>query len=113
LIYSIKQAITAGINVPVRALPGFLTFGKRQNDVFGAGWAMIYPNNAIGSPSNTVSAITGSAADNPEHIIEAYYKLQITDSFAFIPSTQLIFSRMGDEDNEVDVVVGLRSSFTF
>ena len=113
LIYGIRQAITAGVEIPVRALPEMITFGKRQRDALGFGWARIYPNDAAGSPANIVSAITGSAATDPENVIEGYYRLQINDNFALIPSTQLVFSRLGDEDNEVEIIIGLRSSFTF
>lgn len=114
LIYGVRQAITAGIDIPVRALPDFLRLGSRSRDNLGFAWARIYPNTAVGSPAATIPAdVTGTAATDPENVIEGYYKLQVNDSFALIPSAQLIFSRMGVEDNEVDVIIGLRSSFTF
>ncbi|EKE02562.1 MAG: hypothetical protein ACD_20C00361G0001 [uncultured bacterium] len=113
IIYGIRQAFTAGVEIPVRALPNFLTFGARQRDTLGFGWSRIYPNDAAGSPATVASGATLNVPDDPENVIEGYYRLQVNDNFALIPSAQLIFSRMGDEDNEVNIIIGLRSSFTF
>jgi carbohydrate-selective porin OprB len=111
LIFGVRQAFTAGLQIPMRSLPDIITFNKRQRDVFGVAWARIYPDTAAGSPSTGLAGIPVSR--DPENIIEGYYRLQVNDNFAFIPSTQVRFSRMGNEDNEVEVIIGLRTSFTF
>lgn len=117
LIYGIRQAFTAGLELPIRALPKFITFGKRQRDVMGFGWARIYPQSSGGSPANGNAAVAGVpaniAARNPEDVLEGYYKLQVNDGFALIPSLQVIIDRMGSTPNNADIVIGLRSSFYF
>ena len=106
-LFGIREAWTAGAELPVRALPKFITFNKRQRDVIGAGVSFLFPNLAIGSPSNTL------AAGAREKVFEIYYKAQIADGFALIPSVQLIGDRSAFAANKTEVLLGLRSSFTF
>ena len=114
LIYGIRQAFDAGIVIPIRALPSFITYNKRQRDVLGFGWSRIYPQGSGGSPSNgTAAPVANPLSRDPENVIEGFYRLQVNDSFAFIPSAQVILSRMGNLGNDVDVVIGLRTNFYF
>ncbi|MDD3014193.1 MAG: iron uptake porin [Candidatus Gastranaerophilales bacterium] len=112
LIYGIRQAWTAGIEVPIRALPNFITRCKRQRDTLGFGAAFLFPNVAVGSPSVGISAANPNAGGR-EQVYEMYYKLQATDALAFIPSVQLIQNRAAWSSNETNVLVGFRTSYKF
>jgi len=112
LVYGIRQAWTAGTEIPVRALPNFITRCKRQRDALGFGVAFLFPNMAVGSPSNGISAANPNAGGR-EQVYEFYYKLQATDSLAFIPSVQLIQNRSAWTSNETNVLVGFRTSYKF
>jgi carbohydrate-selective porin OprB len=94
----------------MRSLPKFLTFNMRQRDALGIAYAQIKP---ISRYASATGGSLGPGAVSSERIIEAYYKAQITDGFAFIPSVQLIFDRAGDKANDVDTVIGLRTNFYF
>lgn len=48
-----------------------------------------------------------------EHIMEAYYNVHINDRFSISPSIQFIIDRLGDVDNDLTTVFGLRSTFKF
>lgn len=48
-----------------------------------------------------------------EHILEAYYKVQVNDRFSITPSVQFIINRLGDSANDLNTVIGLRSTFMF
>ncbi|MCK7488690.1 MAG: carbohydrate porin [Bacillus subtilis] len=82
LVYGIRQAITAGLEIPIRALPNFPNFEKRQRDSLGFGWARIYPNLAVGITPATEQRrlLLTLAAPDPENITEGYYRLQVNDS---------------------------------
>lgn len=112
LVYGIRQAWTAGVEVPVSALPKFLTFCKRQRDTLGVGVAFLFPNLAVGSPSVGVDAANPNAGGR-EQVYEAYYKIQATDSLSFIPSVQIIQNRGAWTSNETNVLVGFRTSYKF
>lgn len=107
--YGIKYAWTFGTEIPLRALPQFLTRGYRQRDALGLGYALLKPNPEYA----TTGAAIGVAAASAEQVFEGYYRAQITDGFALIPSVQLIYNRAGDKANDMDVVIGLRTSFYF
>lgn len=104
---NVRSSWSLGTEIPMRALPGFLTFGKRQRDAFGVGYAKIY------GADRSVGGAIPAAFQGEENVIEAYYKLQVTDNFAVIPSFQAIWDRAGDQRNDANVVIGLRSSFSF
>jgi len=106
-VFGVKQAWTLGAQVPVSALPDFLTFGKRQNDIMAVAYSHIWP-------------IHGGEADasrygytKPERAIEMYYNAKLTDRISLVPSMQLIFDREGNEKNDTNIILGLRSSFSF
>ncbi|MFH0702509.1 MAG: iron uptake porin [bacterium] len=107
-VFGVKQAWTIGGELPLKTLS--LNLGQRSNDAIGVAYAQISPNMAVGSPSNNA---TVPAAGASEKVLETYYRLQISDGFALIPSAQVIFSRAGYAPNETNVVIGLRSSFRF
>jgi len=114
LVYGIRQAWTAGTEIPVRALPKFITRCKRQRDALGFGVAFLFPNVAVGSPSNGTPAPSANAlAGGREQVYEMYYKIQATDAISFIPSVQLIQNRMAWTSNETNVLVGFRTSYKF
>lgn len=48
-----------------------------------------------------------------EHVIEAYYNVHVNDRFSITPSVQFIINRLGDNRNDLNTVIGLRSTFTF
>ncbi len=105
--YAVKQAWTFGAQVPVQALPSFLTFGKRQNDIMGIAYSHIWPNHIAGSDASSAGFV------KPERVLEMYYNAKLTDRISIIPSMQLIFDRLGNEKNDTNIVLGLRSSFCF
>lgn len=105
--YGVKQAWTIGSQVPVNALPEFLTFGKRQNDIMGIAYSHIWPNHIAGSEASS------DGYTKPERVLEMYYNAKLTDRISLVPSMQLIFDRLGNEKNDTNVILGLRSSFSF
>jgi hypothetical protein len=105
--FGVKQAWTIGTQVPVSALPDFLTFGKRQNDIMGLAYSHIWPIHSDDSEASD------HGYTKPERALEMYYNAKLTDRISLVPSMQLIFDRMGDEKNDTNVILGLRSSFSF
>lgn len=51
--------------------------------------------------------------DALEHVVEVYYRRQINDNFALIPSVQLIRNRLGLDANDWTTVLSLRMSYIF
>lgn len=103
-LYGIKQSWVLGSEIPVKALPDKLTYGKRQRDAMGIAYAQLAPNSKLANVPSAVSS---------EKLMEMYYRAQLTEGFAIIPSMQLIFNRAGEKSNTSDVILGLRSSFAF
>ena len=112
LVYGIKDALVLGTEIPISAIPGI---NIRQRDAIGFAWSRLTPNTAIGSPANGTGGLftTNPAARDTENVMEGYYRLQINDNFALIPSTQIILNRMGFDPNHANIIIGLRSSFQF
>lgn len=104
-VYGVRQAWTLGGEIPLRVLPDMLTFGgKRAKDTIGVAYSQITPLSNFGANPSLVSA---------ERILETYYRLQVNDGFALIPSFQFISDREGNKANKAAVAVGLRTSFSF
>lgn len=118
-----RQALSTGMQIPMAALaPGW-----RDNDVLGVGYALIdLHEQGVGSTSATNvngrgrGSVTGAGRDFSvrmptafEHVLEAYYKYQFTDSITVVPSVQFIFNRFGLTDNDFTTVLGVRTSYLF
>jgi len=137
-IYGVKSCLNLGTEIPMKALH----LPWRQKDVFGIGYAMINPNDAVGgsytgsldgvntnlfgnsalgtvrSPNGyiyngTATLGGGKSSTHAEHIIEAYYKVHLNDRFSITPNVQFIINRLGDYENHLLTVIGLRSTFNF
>ncbi len=112
----IKQALTAGLHLPVSALaPGW-----RDDDVIGIGYAMMDLHEQGLSGSGTFTGVAGinqvrqqGLSESMEHVLEAYYKYQFTDSITIVPSAQFIFNRLGLSANDFTTVLGVRTNFLF
>ena len=103
IVMGARQAASGVLHVPMSAVaPGW-----RDNDVFGIGFAMIdFQEGNMPSASNTVD-------DSWEKVMETYYKWQATEAISIVPSLQLIFNRLGVEQNGFTTVLGLRTNYTF
>jgi hypothetical protein len=98
IVVSVRQALTGALNVPMSAIvPGW-----RDKDAMGIayGFVDLQENGAGGS-------------DAFEQLFEFYYRLQLTDSISVVPSFQMIFNRLGIEDNDAASIIGLRTNYTF
>jgi hypothetical protein len=97
-----RQTLSGVLHVPMSAVaPGW-----RDNDVFGIGYAMIDFQEGNMQTTSRVD-------DAWEKVAEAYYKWQATEAISIVPSLQLIFNRLGVEQNGFTTVLGLRTNYTF
>ncbi len=106
-----KQALTAGLHLPVSALaPGW-----RDDDVIGIGYAMmdLHEQGISGAGSIASGIRQQGLSESMEHVLEAYYKYQFTDSITIVPSAQFIFNRLGLSANDFTTVLGVRTNFLF
>ncbi len=76
--------------------------------------ATLYPVEFVGLPYNqtNVFASTGGEA-NPQTMVEAFYRIQLTESMQLTPDIQVIFNPGAGNDNDVSVVLGLRLTTDF
>jgi hypothetical protein len=127
-----RQSLSAVLNVPMAAVvPGW-----RDKDAFGMGYSFvdlhegglgrgfdINNSTALASLINNAPARNGNvpnnrligsrASDGFEHVAEFFYRFQLNDSVSVVPSFQLIFNRLGLEQNGVTSIIGLRTNYTF
>ncbi len=112
----IKQALSAGLHLPVSALaPGW-----RDDDVIGIGYAMMDLHEQGIAGQGGFTGVAGvnqvrqqGLSESMEHVLEAYYKYQFTDSITIVPSAQFIFNRLGLSANDFTTVLGVRTNFLF
>ncbi len=97
----VRQSISGVLSVPMSV------FGVRDKDVFGVGYGV------LDLQEGGLSGATPNFDDTWEQVVEAYYKWQFTDSISVVPSVQLIFNRLGIEQNDFTTVIGLRTNYTF
>ena len=101
-----RQSITGVLNIPMSAVvPGW-----RDNDVFGVGYSMTdFQEGGL----NGHTPGDPRVSDAWEKVTEAYYKWQATESISIVPSVQLIFNRLGVQENGFTTVLGVRTNYTF
>lgn len=94
-----RQSFHAVVNVPVTALNS----KWRANDVIGVGYGFsdLHEGGIVG------------LQDGFEHITEAYYRLQLSQQLAIVPSVQVVVNRLGVKANGAVTVLGLRLSYSF
>lgn len=100
-IAGIRQSLTAALSIPLSVFDADLT--KRGKDTIGIGYAWIDPldlNEALANNSD-------------EHILEAYYRLQLTDSISIVPSVQAVFNGFANGDNNGYWVGSVRANYVF
>ena len=108
-------------------------FGRR-GDLFGLGFNWMRPSSAISSAGNgggllggtstavefvglpynqtNVFASPGTTA-RPQSMIEAFYRVQLTESMQLTPDIQVVFDPSARDDTDVSVVLGLRLTTDF
>jgi hypothetical protein len=93
-----RNAFSTVVSVPMSI------FGntKRAADTFGVGYAGVNIQNGGQGPSTAY-----------EHVVEAYYRFKINDSFSVIPSFQWILNPIGNLANAPISIIGLRASYRF
>ena len=96
-----KQGFNAVLSIPIAAL----TDKHRPKDAIGIGYAFV---------DIAKDGLKGARYQNAlEHVVETFYRYQVSDSFSFIPSAQVIVNRLGLAGNSPDVVFGIRASYAF
>jgi hypothetical protein len=96
-----RQTFSGVVQIPMTA------FGHhyRQKDMLGLGYSMVMFQS---------DGLSGTQFNNTaEQVAEAYYRWQINDQFAIIPSAQLIVNRLGLKANGPATVLGMRMSYSF
>jgi hypothetical protein len=104
-----RQSITGVLNIPMRA---FGSCGKifRENDVIGVGYsAMSFRRNNIGDNFPQRARFNSTW----EQVVEVYYKWAVNDAISVVPSFQLYYGSSGVRQNGTNVLVGLRTSYSF
>ena len=108
-------------------------FGRR-GDLFGLGFNWMRPSPATSSAGNgggllggtstpvefvglpynqtNVFASPGTTA-RPQSMIEAFYRVQLTESMQLTPDIQVVFDPSARDDTDVSVVLGLRLTTDF
>jgi hypothetical protein len=94
-----RHAFSSVVQVPMTAFSNKF----RAKDTLGLGYAFVDIQDG---------GLTG-LSEGLEHVLEAYYKVHLTDQLAVYPSWQIIFNRLGLERNQPTNVVGLRMSYSF
>lgn len=102
-IVGIRQAATGVLTVPLTVFDKDLT--KRAKDTIGVGYAWIDPLDYTGGQSGFSS--------KAEHVVEAFYRMQLTDSISLVPSAQVILNPYGVGANDTYWVFGLRANYVF
>ena len=99
-----RQSASGVLSVPMNI------FGVRNNDVFGVGYSALefYGNGLAPNPANGTRL-----RSTWEQVVEAYYKWSINDAISVIPSVQIITGSLGVRQNNINTVVGLRTSYSF
>ena len=97
-----RQAGNVVLNIPMK------TFGWREQDVLGLGYAWI-------NLQDSGRGLTSGTFQNQgvEHVVEAYYRYQFNDSISFVPSFQVIANRQGYKANGAAYVFGFRTNYQF
>jgi Carbohydrate-selective porin, OprB family len=96
-----RQGFNAVVYAPINAF----TEKHRQKDAVGIGYAFV---------DIAKGGMQGVRYNNtPEHVVEGFYRYQISDSFSLIPSAQMIANRLGLNGNSPTIVLGLRANYTF
>lgn len=97
-----RQALSVVVSVPMSA---FGLEGLHGKDGFGLGYAFSDLHEG---------GLTGQDfSDGLEHVMEAYYRHQVTETLSLVPSCQLILNRLGLRANNPHTVLGLRMNATF
>jgi hypothetical protein len=94
-----RQSFHAVVNAPVTAF----NTKWRPNDVIGVGYGFsdLHEGGIVG------------LEDGFEHVTEAYYRLQLSQQLAIVPSVQVVVNRLGVKANGAVTVLGLRLSYSF
>ena len=112
-VVGVRQALSTGLQIPISALAP----GLRDNDVIGLGYALVDLHeqgiSETGRSSSSGTRDTIRIASSFEHVMEAYYKYQATESISVVPSVQFIFNRLGLSANDFTTVLGVRTNFLF
>lgn len=105
---SLKQSLSGVLNIPMAAVvPGW-----RDNDAFGVGFGV--SELRANSSDTSLGGVPNTRFERGwERVGEAYYRWQATEAISIIPSAQVIWNRYGLKANGTDVVIGLRTSFSF
>lgn len=139
-IYGVKSAINGGLEIPLKALhmpwreKDVIGVGYARilpNNALGSsyngttfGYGSVLSQQWYNPTVATFNPVTGNwvypqpaggliGASCSEQIVEAYYKVHINDRFSITPNAQFIINRLGDPNNKLMTVLGLRTSFTF
>ncbi|HEY9746950.1 MAG TPA: iron uptake porin [Oculatellaceae cyanobacterium] len=109
-IISPRQSITGVLSIPMKAFGGCGRF-FRENDVLGVGYSAIqFRRNSIGQNFPQQTRFHNSW----EQVLEVYYRWAVNDAISVIPSVQVYTaSPFGVRENGNNVVIGLRTSYTF
>ena len=102
-VVGIRQAATGVLTIPMTVFDKDLA--KRAKDAFGVGYAWIDPLDYSGGQSGFNS--------KSEQVVEAFYRMQLTDSISLVPSAQLILNPYGVGANDTYWVFGLRANYVF
>ncbi|HEY9746949.1 MAG TPA: iron uptake porin [Oculatellaceae cyanobacterium] len=100
-----RQSVTGVLSIPMNV------FGIRENDVIGIGYSALelYGNGA----SRPNAELARRLVTTWEQVVEAYYKWAVNDAISIVPSVQFINGGFGVEQNKPNVVIGLRTSYSF
>ncbi|MBX2861807.1 MAG: iron uptake porin [Vampirovibrio sp.] len=100
-VVSVRQALSGVLNIPMASIaPGW-----RDSDTFGIGYALFDFQETGAQTNNTADAWT--------HVMETYYKYQMTESISLVPSLQLHLNRLGLDKNGMSYVLGFRTNYEF
>jgi hypothetical protein len=100
-----RQSVTGVLSIPMNV------FGIRENDVIGIGYSALelYGNGA----SRPNAELARRLVTTWEQVVEAYYKWAVNDAISIVPSVQFINGGFGVQQNKPNVVIGLRTSYSF
>jgi hypothetical protein len=104
-----RQSITGVLSIPLKAF-SFCGKSFRENDVIGVGYSATQFRKSLISTNFPMQTRYGNTW---EQIIEVYYKWAVNDAISIIPSVQWQYGSSGVHANGSNVLVGLRTSYTF
>jgi len=96
-----RQAFSGVLQIPLSAMG----CKSRSKDILGLGYGFVQLQN---------DGLSGTLFNNTvEQVAEAYYRYQVNEQFAIIPSAQIIMNRLGIKANGPVTVLGARMSYSF